>query len=622
MFPLEAAARGVFLDSLCYSCCVAAGAGTYDWAGTLDMKPDPFTYWGIRSLVILGRRLQSADVHARSLYTESTAGARSLLEPEAEGNTPVQGRVSVREVNSQSKGVISDPISAQGTQTAIDDEIAAIVPIPPETLYWQQLENKTIGEQIVEVITKPFKPLVQVFSKPDNQRFMVIVAAITAPSGAAVCAASIVGAVLYRKRRRKRDEQKQQHSQQEDITKPEVQQEDELKSSETAAAVAAASGARSRKFRSGKFGKVQTKEPGATPAGLDDSAGGACSPRETPSLAGVGMVTNSHIEFLDPTEAGAFVEYTGQPKKKHAARKQAQGSVPMQTSDDGRVVTLEPADTSLSGSGGRTAPKKGKQQGRFGSITGSIAGMASSMATTVGRFGSVTGSIAGVMSSVAGAIGHAFRSSQAGHAYRLSGPDEASSAVRSSIDLNHQANSQRGPSLPGSAGGFDRRSVAGGRGSLDLNAYPGAQKANVNWASAGVFLNSGGQTKLTPPSSRGQTQFTALDSISPGRLSPAIGNGQGQYSPSTGRATRQLQAPPQSVPAQWTLPTFEAGSQSRNASWATGVAAAWAAEMQAASRGATPPAVPGDPAEPTDEVAFGGSTFLLPSRSRRFDTPR
>lgn len=585
-------------------------AGTYDWAGNLDMTPDPFAYWGIHtsessSASSSRRRSTLSVVDKDPEFTRRSFRDLQAPADTSDGNTPVQGRVSVREVNSQTGGTVTDPDSAEGTQTAIDDEIAAVVP-PPDS-YWDQFQNKTVGQQIVEAVTQPFKAIAQALSKPENRRFMVVVAAIVAPSGVGVCAASIIGAVLYRKRRRREEQQKQSQLRREKSGAA----PDGVIESESGAMDDSVQGANVRNRRSGKrssaLGHLADSESGTAAGNLDGQLGKA-------GESGQGTASMSHVEFLDPAESRSFASFVGYPKSKGAGIKPPTGPVATETSGDGRIMTLEAAE--ISDSGGSSQPHHSNLRGIFGSVAGSVAGlrsslagMRSSLAGLKGRFGSVTGSIAGIASNVAAAVGH-LRSSQAGQAYRVRDLD----SVRNSVE----APTNRGPSLPGSTGGSDRRSVDG-RGSLHMSAYAGSSGRSIrqpaDWGSAGVILNSSGQANLTPHSSNSQARF-----------SPANSNSQTKHTPPTSaeRAARTLQAPPRSVPAQWALPNLEVNAKSRNAAWATGVAAAWAADLQIASRGSSPttPAALVDgnsDDDATDEVVTGGTTYLVPSRSRTFN---
>jgi hypothetical protein len=195
-----------------------------------------------------------------------------------------------------------------------------------------------------------------------------------------------------------------------------------------------------------------------------------------------------------------------------------------------------------------------------------------------GAFGSLAGSVAGMASNVAAAIGNRLRSSQAGAAYKVPGLEPAGrSPNRGSLDLQVPAG-ERGPTLPGARGA-----------SVLLPAAEAAQLA----AAVGQQVNNS--------SSKQQPKMAAGTSTSSGQ--------------------------PAAVPAMWLLPTAPTSGQAAAAAAST-AAAGWGA-----SGGLHPNTSRGTYGRPAagghdsyyasglqagvgaDEVV-GGSTFLLPSRSR------
>lgn len=104
------------LESTCPGRLLAAGcplyhlpslcAGNYDWAGELELTPDPFTVWQ-----------DAASLLQQGNASVAPAGRhRSLLQSSSTGMVPVQGRVGVRE----SRTAI-DSSSTAGGSVALDD---------------------------------------------------------------------------------------------------------------------------------------------------------------------------------------------------------------------------------------------------------------------------------------------------------------------------------------------------------------------------------------------------------------------------------------------------------------------------------------------------------------------
>jgi hypothetical protein len=152
---------------LCAGCC----AGTYDWAGELEMQPNPFTRWGITGVVpaaSLRRSLLTmlstpsrsnialASTHASisscrgSTACAGTRPGRCVLA--AADSLPVQGRVSVRESQVDN--------SATG-----DGEISAVVPgAAPTVVPWVSAPaaptTTVLGLQAATQPTSQLSPLV------------------------------------------------------------------------------------------------------------------------------------------------------------------------------------------------------------------------------------------------------------------------------------------------------------------------------------------------------------------------------------------------------------------------------------------------------------------------------
>jgi hypothetical protein len=111
-------------------------AGTYDWAGLLDLTPNPFETWGIQSTssAFTFRRLllqpTGVEEHGGAAdYTEPYYTTRALLQQgDTAGSLPVQGRVDVREAAAVQPG---NQATTPGSFAAIDDDISAFYPVPP-----------------------------------------------------------------------------------------------------------------------------------------------------------------------------------------------------------------------------------------------------------------------------------------------------------------------------------------------------------------------------------------------------------------------------------------------------------------------------------------------------------
>lgn len=110
-------------------------AGTYDWAGALNLDPDPFEAWGFqaanmrRLLGMFDRDAASATPHVKwdALFPHT----RSLLQA-GSSSLPVQGRVSVREARNAGVDPTTGTAPPPGSQAVIDDEIMAFNPIPSD----------------------------------------------------------------------------------------------------------------------------------------------------------------------------------------------------------------------------------------------------------------------------------------------------------------------------------------------------------------------------------------------------------------------------------------------------------------------------------------------------------
>uniref|UniRef100_A0A383WHF7 Transmembrane protein n=1 Tax=Tetradesmus obliquus TaxID=3088 RepID=A0A383WHF7_TETOB len=235
-----------------------------------------------------------------------------------------------------------------------------------------------------------------------------------------------------------------------------------------------------------------------------------------------------------------------------------------------------PGAGSPAGNSNQKASSKARRRlpsGAGSNINGSSSSNSQSMGSPVphssskqGRLGSWAGSVAGMASTVAAAIGSRLRSSQAGAAYKVPGlePAAARGANRGSLDLAVPAG-ERGPTLPGARAA-----------SVLMPAAEAAQLA-----------------KQVSGSSRQEPVKAAT------------------------MATGQ----PAAVPAMWLLPTASPSGRHPGAAADWGVAGGLQPSSRGSPRAAAGAAGPGgygsyDLQEDEAGEVVGGSTFLLPSRSR------
>jgi hypothetical protein len=196
--------------------CRIAASGTYDWAGALNLDPDPFEAWGFhvsgtrRLLEVWGEPAVNAPLQSHTVLDALLPRTRSLLQA-GSSSLPVHGRVSVREA--RSAGDAANGAPPPGSEGVIDDEISSFNPIPPDPSNpagYTWLEEHPAGPppepQLPQAVQDVFASVVRAFSDPNNQRTMIIVAALVVPLGLALCVAGFAAACLRRKKQR---EQKQ-----------------------------------------------------------------------------------------------------------------------------------------------------------------------------------------------------------------------------------------------------------------------------------------------------------------------------------------------------------------------------------------------------------------------------
>lgn len=183
------------------------------------LEPDPFTTWGMTSLGAssTGHRLllDSLGGTTGSVRLEEALPAHmhSLLQAGDSSSLPVLGRVSVREARA-TVSLGSGGAPQPGSSAAIDDEISAYTPVPPDPSNpagYAYLEATPSPPQqappeqpqLPQSVQDAFASIARAFTDQGNQRIMIIVAAVVAPLGLLLCLAGI----LYARQRRHRKEQ-------------------------------------------------------------------------------------------------------------------------------------------------------------------------------------------------------------------------------------------------------------------------------------------------------------------------------------------------------------------------------------------------------------------------------
>jgi hypothetical protein len=196
---------------LCGSLCMVCAAGTYDWAGMLDMTPNPFETWGIQStsnafsfrrLLLQSTGAQPHNVDA-AIYLDEAYPLRALLQQgDPAGKLPVQGRVSVREAAAVPPG---DQATTPGSFAAIDSDISALYPIPPNASdpagkYYPQ-EAPPPAPQIPQSVQDAFAAFGRLFSDPSNRNTLILVASLVSSLGGALCCMLLCWGVARRKKK-------------------------------------------------------------------------------------------------------------------------------------------------------------------------------------------------------------------------------------------------------------------------------------------------------------------------------------------------------------------------------------------------------------------------------------
>lgn len=187
------------------------------------LDPDPFATWGMTSLgpnSSPGHRLLLGSLGSTtgSAWLEDALPVqmhmRSLLQAgDSSSGLPVLGRVSVREAKSTVSLGSGAGAPQPGSSAAIDDEISAYTPVPPdpsnpagfvflEASPSPPPQAPPEQPQLPQSVQDAFDSIARAFTDQGNQRIMIIVAAVVAPLGLLLCLAGI----LYARQRRHRKE--------------------------------------------------------------------------------------------------------------------------------------------------------------------------------------------------------------------------------------------------------------------------------------------------------------------------------------------------------------------------------------------------------------------------------
>jgi hypothetical protein len=193
--------------------------GSYDWAGTLDMTPDPFVAWNITSIDNTNRRhrmlLQPDNTGSSlgwsvqpSLNPDSalTPGRLLLQDNDYQGNLPVQGRVSVREAVDPNAGSASGGPFVPASLTALDDDMFVFYPVPPNAsdpggMYYAPATSST-EPQLPQSVQDAFAAIARAFTDPKNRNTIILAVSLAASLCGALCAILLCAGIARRKRKR------------------------------------------------------------------------------------------------------------------------------------------------------------------------------------------------------------------------------------------------------------------------------------------------------------------------------------------------------------------------------------------------------------------------------------
>eukprot|EP00775_Hariotina_reticulata_P014247 gene14247-14395_t len=181
-------------------------SGKYDWAGELELSPDPFQEWTDATSLLVAN--STAPKHLTS------GRRRALLQQSTTGLVPVQGRVAIKE----SKTVVDNSGSTSGV-LALDDsgDIQLVCGGNCPDMGQPQLgaPDHSSGNPAATPGMSPNHSGLQT-----NVLTGTLIAAIAAAAGVGLCAVGIVGAVVYRRRKRKEEQLKKAALKSRRLSKP------------------------------------------------------------------------------------------------------------------------------------------------------------------------------------------------------------------------------------------------------------------------------------------------------------------------------------------------------------------------------------------------------------------
>jgi hypothetical protein len=416
--------------------------------------------------------------------------SRQLLQV-GTGQIPVQGRVSIRESPAD-----AGSSSSTGETTALDNSGDIVVvggppdtpnsPVPPQVNPGDNNSSSSdddsgkaptppqqgsTGDNTQGEFPAPL-PTVNLpsLSQAVRPKLLIVLAAIAAPSCVALCAVCIAAAVIYKRRKRQDQQQQQQQP-----------------GGEQVAGANTPTGAGNSNQLSSKARRRLPSGPGNNNIGFNNNS--SISSQPTSASEGNGGIEGADQASVINSNSSAQPSDSSKTGKKKAKKGELASTQP------------SPPTLELSSNGGYAS----EQQGRYNTDTNTIGTSSTAdardhpgevtasriefldpdelqRATTSsdggtglrripyrdsidlssfpepgsaaphkqGRLGSLAGSVAGMASSVAAAIGNRMRSSQAGAAYRVPGLEPATGkrGNRGSMELQMPAG-ERGPTLPG-----------------------------------------------------------------------------------------------------------------------------------------------------------------------------
>jgi hypothetical protein len=534
--------------------------GVYDWAGQLDLSPDPFTVWSDTSELLTN---SSSSNRHRSLLQQGASSSRLLLQAGASsnstgtGNVPVQGRVAVRETGSGSSSS-SNPVTA-GSSAAIaldDSGDIMVLGLPPADVCQANpavCPADSLNVLVTGKIPQPGAaessstgtqpagglPKLQIPGLAVSPKVLIVIAALAGPTALALCAMGIVAGVLHRKRKRQKEEQqqaKQQHEQAAAAAEPHVDAEagpgSGGNSREGSFDDAAGSSGSGPVRGSAVRRRISSTAVYASQDGTHNSSTGSGAAPDGQNKGRNSRGGNARFRKRAPgANSGATLEHSanGSPSSSPGGSSGELEDPSMLVQRTGSTTVTEVQFLEVGETG-------------FGSVCGGVAVSGRSVTARSNR-GSidlqsmfepaypagprlgkmhrqqqqqnslVRSSLTGMANGIRSAVNGFLRSSQAGAAYKV--PKAGEAVLRSSLDYPMHGMGERGPTLPGAR-----------RGSVDV---PAAAAADYAAKAAGIAATSGAAGGVAMLQQQQQQQ----------QVAPAA-------------TSAQLQ---RSVPAKWLLPT-------------------------------------------------------------------